>query len=183
MCRSLARLLRGLPVEHAGSRSDLGPHHLSSLRISDRSAVAYVRSPAPDLGHVRHAVPSLRSHSQNVASFAQSSSTSLNLVAPSFRIRSHNLARDTHRLLHTVAMAVGTDDPDAKPVDILNEDVALPADQAEALLDPESDEDVAVDAEELKEALGRPPPVNSSYLPLPWKGRLGYVSCDVLNTA
>ena len=30
--------------------------------------------------------------------------------------------------------------------------------------------------EELKEALGRPPPVNSGYLPLPWKGRLGYVS-------
>ena len=30
--------------------------------------------------------------------------------------------------------------------------------------------------EELKDALGRPPPVNSGYLPLPWKGRLGYVS-------
>ena len=42
--------------------------------------------------------------------------------------------------------------------------------------DPESDEDVPVQAEELQEALSRPPPVNSSYLPLPWKGRLGYVS-------
>ncbi|KAL4891557.1 UV-endonuclease UvdE-domain-containing protein [Aspergillus ambiguus] len=41
-------------------------------------------------------------------------------------------------------------------------------------LDPESDEDVPVEAEELQEALSRPPPVNSSYLPLPWKGRLGY---------
>lgn len=41
--------------------------------------------------------------------------------------------------------------------------------------DPESDEDVNVDPEELKEALSRPPPVNSDYLPLPWKGRLGYV--------
>ncbi|KNG89588.1 UV-endonuclease UVE-1 [Aspergillus nomiae NRRL 13137] len=40
--------------------------------------------------------------------------------------------------------------------------------------DPESDEDVPVQAEELQEALSRPPPVNSSYLPLPWKGRLGY---------
>jgi UV DNA damage endonuclease len=28
--------------------------------------------------------------------------------------------------------------------------------------------------EEVKEALSRPPPVNSDYLPLPWKGRLGY---------
>ncbi|KAL4886628.1 UV-endonuclease UvdE-domain-containing protein [Aspergillus karnatakaensis] len=41
-------------------------------------------------------------------------------------------------------------------------------------MDPESDEDVPVDAEELQEALSRPPAVNSSYLPLPWKGRLGY---------
>lgn len=45
-----------------------------------------------------------------------------------------------------------------------------------AALDPESDVDVPVEAEELQEALSRPPPVNSSYLPLPWKGRLGYVS-------
>jgi UV DNA damage endonuclease len=44
------------------------------------------------------------------------------------------------------------------------------------VLDPEAAEDEEVDEEELKEALGRPPPVNSSYLPLPWKGRLGYVS-------
>ncbi|KAL4872848.1 UV-endonuclease UvdE-domain-containing protein [Aspergillus spectabilis] len=41
-------------------------------------------------------------------------------------------------------------------------------------MDPESDEDVPVDAEELQEALSRAPAVNSSYLPLPWKGRLGY---------
>ncbi|KXG52846.1 UV-endonuclease UvdE [Penicillium griseofulvum] len=64
--------------------------------------------------------------------------------------------------------------PEVKPADILNGDIPLPAGQAEAELDPESDEDIPLDAEELKEALGRPPPVNSSYLPLPWKGRLGY---------
>ncbi|KAF4157015.1 hypothetical protein CNMCM6069_006184 [Aspergillus lentulus] len=40
--------------------------------------------------------------------------------------------------------------------------------------DPESDDDVPVEAEELQDALSRPPPVNSSYLPLPWRGRLGY---------
>ncbi|KAL4811945.1 UV-endonuclease UvdE-domain-containing protein [Aspergillus spinulosporus] len=43
-----------------------------------------------------------------------------------------------------------------------------------APIDPESDEDVPVEAEELQKALSRPPPVNSDYLPLPWKGRLGY---------
>jgi UV DNA damage endonuclease len=42
--------------------------------------------------------------------------------------------------------------------------------------DPESDDNVPVAAEELQDALSRPPPVNSSYLPLPWRGRLGYVS-------
>ncbi|PLN86706.1 UV-endonuclease UVE-1 [Aspergillus taichungensis] len=41
-------------------------------------------------------------------------------------------------------------------------------------LDPESDDNVPIEAEELQEALSRPPAVNSSYLPLPWTGRLGY---------
>lgn len=40
--------------------------------------------------------------------------------------------------------------------------------------DPEAEGDEDADPEEIKEALSRPPPVNSSYLPLPWKGRLGY---------
>lgn len=40
--------------------------------------------------------------------------------------------------------------------------------------DPEGDGDDAVDPEELRIAMSRPPAVNSSYLPLPWKGRLGY---------
>ena len=40
--------------------------------------------------------------------------------------------------------------------------------------DPEAEDEEEVDEEEVKEALSRPPPVNSEYLPLPWKGRLGY---------
>ncbi|KAK2626169.1 hypothetical protein QTJ16_004431 [Diplocarpon rosae] len=41
--------------------------------------------------------------------------------------------------------------------------------------DPDGDEDgPAEDAEVLKQEARRPPPVNSDYLPLPWKGRLGY---------
>lgn len=40
--------------------------------------------------------------------------------------------------------------------------------------DPEADGDDVANEDEIKEALGRPPPVNSDYLPLPWKGRLGY---------
>ncbi|PBP19761.1 Xylose isomerase-like protein [Diplocarpon rosae] len=41
--------------------------------------------------------------------------------------------------------------------------------------DPDGDEVApAEDAEVLKQEARRPPPVNSDYLPLPWKGRLGY---------
>ncbi|KKZ68369.1 hypothetical protein EMCG_05955 [[Emmonsia] crescens] len=42
------------------------------------------------------------------------------------------------------------------------------------IFDPETNADIPADVDEVKEALSRPPPVNSSYLPLPWKGRLGY---------
>ncbi|KAF1963075.1 UV-endonuclease UvdE [Byssothecium circinans] len=45
-------------------------------------------------------------------------------------------------------------------------------------VDPEDEEGLGEkedqDEDEVKEALSRPPPVNSDYLPLPWKGRLGY---------
>ena len=42
-------------------------------------------------------------------------------------------------------------------------------------LDPEADDLEEADEEEIQAALARPPPVNSDYLPLPWKGRIGYV--------
>ena len=50
-------------------------------------------------------------------------------------------------------------------------------------LDPEADGDDEADEEEIQAALSRPPPVNSDYLPLPWKGRLGYVgtTCSACN--
>lgn len=40
--------------------------------------------------------------------------------------------------------------------------------------DPEAVDDEEADPEEVEKALARPPPVHSDYLPLPWKGRLGY---------
>ena len=43
-------------------------------------------------------------------------------------------------------------------------------------LDPEAEGEEEAGEEGLQEALSRPPPVHSDYLPLPWKGRLGYVS-------
>lgn len=54
------------------------------------------------------------------------------------------------------------------------------ADEWENRLDPDGDETGPVeDADNIKLEAARPPPVNSEYLPLPWKGRLGYVSVTV----
>lgn len=43
------------------------------------------------------------------------------------------------------------------------------------VVDPEDQDEVVDGEDEVKEALSRPPPVNSDHLPLPWKGRIGYV--------
>ena len=49
-------------------------------------------------------------------------------------------------------------------------------DEWDKRLDPDGDEvGPAEDADAIKLEARRPPPVNSDYLPLPWKGRLGYV--------
>lgn len=43
------------------------------------------------------------------------------------------------------------------------------------IVDPEGDEIPVEDVGAVMAAASRPPPVDSDYLPLPWKGRLGYV--------
>lgn len=43
------------------------------------------------------------------------------------------------------------------------------------IVDPEADELEGEAVEDIQAAALRPPAVNSDYLPLPWKGRLGYV--------
>jgi UV DNA damage endonuclease len=51
------------------------------------------------------------------------------------------------------------------------------ADEWDQRQDPDGDDAGPVeDVDVMKREAGRPPPVNSSYLPLPWKGRLGYAS-------
>ncbi|KAF2130899.1 UV-endonuclease UvdE [Dothidotthia symphoricarpi CBS 119687] len=57
----------------------------------------------------------------------------------------------------------------------LTENVTGPADDTGVPGDPEAADELENDDEaEVKAASLRPPPVNSGYLPLPWKGRLGY---------
>lgn len=51
-------------------------------------------------------------------------------------------------------------------------------DEWDKRVDPDGDEEgQAEDADAIKLEARRPPPINSDYLPLPWKGRLGYVGC------
>ena len=77
--------------------------------------------------------------------------------------------------------AVKTEEGDAVPSKQAKK-VAPNATESQ-FLDPEADGDEEADEEDIQAALSRPPPVNSDYLPLPWKGRLGYVrvtSCQII---
>lgn len=173
MRRSFKWLLRAPLVQHAGSPSSmLGGRHFSSPRIPARwVAVANTRSIVQSLTYSRHAL-----RLGSTSRFPFFSRSLVQIAASTLQPYSQRLAHGSSPSLTPTSVPMATE-TEIRPADILNGDVAPPAGQAEQSLDPESDEDVPVEAEELKEALGRPPPVNSSYLPLPWKGRLGYVSC------
>lgn len=67
----------------------------------------------------------------------------------------------------------------AAPAAAITPTKATPANKAKEnadMVDPEAEGEEDADEEEMMDALSRAPPVNSNYLPLPWKGRLGYVS-------
>jgi UV DNA damage endonuclease len=65
------------------------------------------------------------------------------------------------------------------PVNGVIDNAVAPADSAGMLGDPNAADRLGDEEGEeefdVKEAFSRPPPINSEYLPLPWKGRLGYV--------
>lgn len=176
MCRrSFKRLLQGLYFQYAHSL-EAGPKgRHTSLRITDRS-VHVARTKSVENRHVALNCASKRATRPLIVS---------RKVVSSHRSYSQSRAQDiswTPSHLDRGDMVVATNTgSQATPADILNEDT-YSADR-EACLDPESDVEVPLEADELKEALGRPPPVNSSILPLPWKGRLGYVSCTELGTS
>lgn len=134
----------------------------------------------------------------NVAPFAFTVIPAARLTSPG-RVVGMIMARSTTRVaaarasrsLHTSSPKGST--PAATPTtanstlsDITNilESGPKTAKKKAASLDPESDEDVPAAVEEVEEALTRPPPVNSDYVPVPWKGRLGYAClCTYLRYA
>ena len=70
--------------------------------------------------------------------------------------------------------ANGLADREAKPAKQPSKSVATTNESQ--TLDSDAEVNEEADEEEIQAALTRPPPVNSDFLPLPWKGRLGYVS-------
>lgn len=66
-------------------------------------------------------------------------------------------------------------DADAAPKTLTKAKLKATTADEEIRNDPDADEEEGeADPEEIKKAVSRPPPVNSDYLPLPWKGRIGY---------
>jgi hypothetical protein len=60
-------------------------------------------------------------------------------------------------------------------------DAAIPSIKSEGVVEEDLEDDDFIpeavqDQAQVFDVTARPPPVNSDYLPLPWKGRLGYVS-------
>lgn len=66
---------------------------------------------------------------------------------------------------------------DTAPANGVLQSGTAPAEDAGVTGDPEAEGAGGEETDEVeyKQAMSRPPPVNSEYLPLPWKGRLGYV--------
>jgi hypothetical protein len=73
------------------------------------------------------------------------------------------------------APKVKVEPEESKAINRVAKNKVVPTENTGMANDPEAEEGLEEDEVEIKEALSRPPPVNSEYLPLPWKGRLGYV--------
>ncbi len=87
-------------------------------------------------------------------------------------------AASSKRKNKTAPVKVEHEDNTITPINGVKQNVTDPATTAGWPGDPGAVDDLDAENEdegEVKEALSRPPPVNSEYLPLPWKGRLGYV--------
>ncbi|KAF9885896.1 hypothetical protein FE257_012276 [Aspergillus nanangensis] len=150
------------------------PSHVSmAARNLACSTAPFATPPASKSPHPCRSAPVLRRRVFG-ANYVAHSATKLVTTSPPFFFQFRQVSSAPASLVRDTAPPVMP--PDKVPQDEgKTEDMARPNGQVKGPdLDPESDEDVPVEAEELQEALARPPPVHSSYLPLPWKGRLGY---------
>jgi UV DNA damage endonuclease len=89
-----------------------------------------------------------------------------------------NAAKNKRKKAGAQQIKMEEEDPNTGAVNGVAGNVAAPAANTGVSGDPDDVDNLEAEDEdeaEVKEALSRPPPVNSEYLPLPWKGRLGYV--------
>ncbi|CAN9367733.1 unnamed protein product [Alternaria alternata] len=88
-----------------------------------------------------------------------------------------NAAKNKRKKVGGQQIKVEEDDTNTSAVNGVAAKTTAPAASAGMSGDPDDVDNLEAEDEdeaEVKEALSRPPPVNSEYLPLPWKGRLGY---------
>jgi UV DNA damage endonuclease len=89
-----------------------------------------------------------------------------------------NAAKNKRKKAGAQQIKVEEEDTNTGAVNGVAGNVTAPAASTGVSGDPDDVDNLEAEDEdeaEVKEALSRPPPVNSEYLPLPWKGRLGYV--------
>jgi len=99
-------------------------------------------------------------------------------VPPPSAANAATTAKNKRKKAGVHQVKVEDDDNAVRAVDGVAESVTVPAVSAGMPGDPDDVDGLEAgedEEQEVKEALSRPPPVNSEYLPLPWKGRLGYV--------
>ncbi|KUL86392.1 hypothetical protein ZTR_08188 [Talaromyces verruculosus] len=142
----------------------------------------------PSISNSTNALPHLNSVVATTRLAAPRQTVGMIMARPTTRVAAVRATRSLHTssATTTTAPAATAASANSSLSAIANvlESMPSPSKKKAASLDPESDEDVPADVEEVKEALERPAPVNSDYLPLPWKGRLGYAClCTYLRYA
>ncbi|KAI4675171.1 UV-damage endonuclease [Alternaria novae-zelandiae] len=88
-----------------------------------------------------------------------------------------NAAKNKRKKAGAQQIKVEEEDTNNGAVNGVAGNVTAPAASTGVAADPDDVDNLEAEDEdeaEVQEALSRPPPVNSEYLPLPWKGRLGY---------
>lgn len=173
-----ARAFSATPTSQSGFR-----HAPPSWRMTRPVTVASSRkslsAPSPDLVSHTFVRPTRLGRLHSAARLSKLAGSAIPNIYSYVRIFSSGAACGMMKAEDPNATAGIIGAEDASVQENGQNEVPLGMPTQDGSLDPESEEDVPLEPEELQDTLTRPPPVNSSYLPLPWNGRLGYVSFSI----
>ncbi|KZF19542.1 UV-endonuclease UvdE [Xylona heveae TC161] len=151
-----------------------------SVPASSRSRVARGKAQVPNAGSIKSGDSAAVLDSKDAVMASTSTADGVPLKAKT-AVRTRKMSSDLSDELQAEHLTNGEASQNvaqlnkAKSTQSLN-GFKKERDAADRSFDPDDGggNEEEADEEDVKAALGRPPPVNSSYLPLPWKGRLGY---------